>query len=87
MSWKSISLAPHDGSRQYVKRVHNGRVVKEGWARWCRANEAAEIRFESYGGLDGPIPADAAYADTPRWRTDDGLYSFPEPTHWLPDRQ
>lgn len=79
MEWQPIETAPKDGSRQWVKRVHEGRVVKEGWAVWGVNSADAPMRHaDDYG------PADIAYADTPRWLTEDRRYSFPTPTHWSP---
>jgi len=82
MDWQTIDSAPKDGTRVWVKRTHEGRVVKEGWAVWGVNSDDAPMRQWGDGGLDGPIPPDHAYADTACWLTEDRRYSFPTPTHW-----
>lgn len=82
--WRPIEEAPKDGSRQWVKRVHDGHLIREGFAVWGVNCADAPMRRELDGGLGGPIPPDHDYADTPRWLTEDRMYSFPTPTHWRP---
>lgn len=82
--WQDISTAPKDGTRVWCRRVYKGRLVKEGWAVWGTNSEDAPMRQETDGGLWGVIPADNAYADTPRWLIEDRRYAFPAPTEWLP---
>jgi hypothetical protein len=82
--WLPIESAPKDGSRVWVKRVHNGEIVKQGWAVWGVNSADAPMRQWSPGGLDGPLPPQIEYADTPKWLTEDRLYVFPTPTHYLP---
>lgn len=82
MTWQPISTAPKDGTRIWAKRVHMGRIVKEGWAVWGINSADAPMRQWADGGLGDPIPPNHDYADTPRWLTEDRRYSFPEPTHW-----
>lgn len=87
--WQPIAKIPNeqkDGRRVWVKRVHERRIVKEGWAVWDVNCAEAPMRQWDDGGLDGPIPPDTEYADTARWLTEDRMYSFPEPTHWLPSK-
>ena len=85
MEWRPIATAPRDGSKVWVKRDHNGILVKEGWAVWGVNSDDAPMRHWGPGGLDGPIPPDIAYADTARWLKPDRRYSFPTPTHWKPN--
>lgn len=83
--WQSMKTAPQDGSLVWARRVHNGYLVKEGWAVWGINSKDAPMRQWGPGGLDGRIPPDHAYADTPRWLVADRRYSFPEPTSWHPE--
>jgi hypothetical protein len=78
MTWQPIESAPKDGRKVWVKRVYEGRIVKEGWAVFDVASDDAPIRFS-----DALIPADHEYADTPRWRVEGRRFSFPTPTHWM----
>lgn len=84
MKWQSIETAPKDGTLIHAKRVYQGRVVKEGAALWGVNSADAPMRQWTPGGLEGPVPPDNEYADTPRWLTQDRRYSFPMPTHWMP---
>jgi hypothetical protein len=84
MDWQPISSAPKDGTRVWCRRVYKSQTVKEGWAVWGINSDDAPMRQETNGGLWGVIPPDHAYADTPRWLTENRRYSFPEPTEWLP---
>lgn len=83
-NWQDIATAPKDGSRVYVRRIHNGRSFKEGWAVWGINSADAPMRQWIGGGFSPPIPPDHTYADTPRWLTEDRRFSFPTPTEWLP---
>jgi len=84
--WQDISTAPTDGSKVYVRRMHEGRLVREGWAVFGPMAADAPMRSPAPGGLYAPIPADNQYADIPGWCTEDRRYHFPTPTEWLPAR-
>jgi hypothetical protein len=84
MDWRSIETAPKDGSLVWVKRVHDGRIVKEGWAVFAPLLDIAPMRQWTAGGLYDPIPPDHEAADELRWCNADRLHRFPEPTHWCP---
>lgn len=84
MDWLPIESAPRDGRRVWVKRVYEGRLVKEGWAVFASMAADAPMRQMADGGLDGPIMPDHEYADQLGWCNPDRLYRFPTPTHWAP---
>ncbi len=80
--WRDIESAPRDGRRIWARRIYNSYIVKEGWAVWGINSPDAPMRFSAPGGLAGDIPASPECADTPRWLTEDRMFSFPDPTHW-----
>lgn len=84
--WQDIGTAPRDGSPVWVKRVHEGRVVKEGWAVYGSLSSDAPMRQWASGGLNPPIAPNHEAADAERWSNPDRLYRFPTPTHWHPER-
>jgi hypothetical protein len=79
MEWKPIETAPQDGSEVWVKRVYQGRCIREGYAVWGVNSQDSPMRQ----GED----ADIAYADTPRWLTPDRRFTFPTPTHWSANKE
>ncbi|MDR3514067.1 MAG: hypothetical protein P4L73_20720 [Caulobacteraceae bacterium] len=90
-SWRSIKSAPVDGRPVWVRRVHEGRVVAEGFARWSSLAAAAPARSPIWtppwqAPLEESQADRDAFADTARWVCDDRLYLFPEPTEWDPQR-
>ncbi|MDR6511431.1 hypothetical protein J2792_002303 [Novosphingobium capsulatum] len=86
-NWQDIATAPRDGSKVWVRRIYDGRIVKEGWAVWGINSDDAPMRQWADGGLSGIIMPDHAYADTARWLVPDRRYSFPTPTEWLPGKE
>jgi len=92
--WKPISTIPDalkDGRRVWVKRVHERRIVKEGWAVWATSHpdspHRAPVERDPLGRLseaDYKREADgwSVYANTPRWLNEDRMHTFPQPTHW-----
>lgn len=89
--WMPIESAPKDGSRVWVKRVHEGLIVKEGRAVFGAAHEDAPQRqplgpdpLNRLSGEDYAAEAVAtkAYAEQAKWLNEDKMYSFPSPTHW-----
>ena len=83
-AWQPIDTAPQDGRKLWLKRVHKGRIVKEGWGLWGVRSPAAPLRQPIPAQLPGEetIWPDIAYCDRPTWLTEDRLYTFPTPTHW-----
>jgi hypothetical protein len=93
MDWESIEAAPKDGTKVWVKRVYQRRIVAEGWAVWGLPHEHAPMRQSL--GLDplGRLSAadyrreaeerNAMVAEG-RWLLPDRMYAFPTPTHWKP---
>lgn len=91
MDWQPIGTAPHDGSVVRVKRVYEGRIVKEGEAVFDIPHPAAPMlsslgpdplgRYVDYVGEARAIE-NAKTAK--RWLRPDRMYAFPTPTHWLP---
>lgn len=91
--WQLIESAPTDGRPVWVKRVHDGRVVKEGEAVFDLPHEHAPMRRPI--GVDPLGRLSAAdyqredeerrgFASQRRWLTVDRMYCFPTPTHWRP---
>lgn len=80
--WQPIDTAPKDGSTIWVKRVYEGRIVKEGWAVFASLADAAPMREWTGGGLYDDIPPDHESANRPDWCNADRLHRFPSPTHW-----
>lgn len=91
--WQPIETAPRTGEIVHVRRVYNGRVVKEGRAVFGMLHRDAPSRVGL--GLDplGRLGADdylreveavRDWVETPRWLNEDHMYAFPEPTEWLP---
>lgn len=91
--WQPIETAPKTGEPVHVRRVYNGRVVKEGKAVFGHFHEHAPSRQGL--GLD-PLGRMAAadykreeadrqeFVEIRRWINEDRMYAFPEPTEWLP---
>lgn len=82
IQWKPIATMPEDrkcGQLTYVKRMHEGRLVAEGWAVFGEWHPSAE-----YVQPDPDIPnRDVAGAMAERrWLRPDRMYAFPGPTHW-----
>jgi hypothetical protein len=86
MQWRPIESAPTDGRQVWVKRIFEGRIIKEGWAVFGSLAANAPMRQWSDGGLGDPIPPDNEAADARRWCNPDRLHRFPTPTHWSPAR-
>lgn len=89
--WKPIDSAPKDGSEVYVRRVFEGRVVKEGLAVFDVPVPTAPM-LESIG--PDPLGRPVDYASEARWIEEakvnkrwlnpDRGYAFPTPTEWRP---
>lgn len=91
--WQPIETAPRTGEPVHVRRVYNGRVVKEGKAVFGFFHKDAPSRYGlGADGLGRMSAADyaredaarKAFTETPRWLKEDRMYAFPEPTEWLP---
>jgi hypothetical protein len=89
--WLDIETAPKDGSKVWVRRMHQGRLVTEGWAVFGICHPAApQLRALGTDPL-GRLSADdyareeewiTASANRKQWLLPDRMYSFPTPTHW-----
>lgn len=79
--WKLIETAPKDGTRVWVKRVYEGRIVTEGFAVFGVAHKNAPMRQPDHWPNETQKDRDD-YANEPRWLKPDRMHSFPEPTHW-----
>jgi len=86
LDWQTIETAPLDGQKVWVKRVFEGRMIKEGWAVFGSLASYAPQRQWANGGLYPPIAPDHQSANQRRWSNPDRLYRFPQPTHWSPER-
>lgn len=95
MDWLPIESAPQDGSKVWVKRVHDGRIVSEGWAVFGLPHERAPMRDSI--GVDplGRLSASnyqredeqrREFVSQKRWLKTDLMYCFPTPTHWSPNK-
>lgn len=89
--WKDISTAPKDGTRVWVKLVYDDQVITEGWAVWGAAHGQAPQRQPEIPDPLGRPPLmtpeqHAAYAGTPKWMSEDRMFTFPTPTHWRPEQ-
>lgn len=97
MNWKPIDTLPEemrDGRQVWVRRVHEGRVISEGFAVFGLPHEDAPMRRPL-----GPDPlnrlsaadyaaerqAREAMVARGRWLNPDRMYAFPEPTEWRDD--
>jgi hypothetical protein len=74
--WRAIETAPHDGTEVRLRRIHEGRVVSEGWAYFGRRDPRHENVRQSAGG---------AMDQEDRWCEAGGQHFFPGPTHWRQD--
>lgn len=93
--WKPIETAPKDGRVIWVKRVYDGRVIKESEAVFDWPHPQAPL-LELHGvahsasGSIAPayysnkVKSDDKLAITKRWMIPNRLLAFPEPTHWMP---
>jgi hypothetical protein len=86
-NWKPIQTAPQDGRRVWVRRVYEGRLVKEGFAVWSTLAEDAAARRPIYSPpfyppLDETQADRDRFADTWRWLLPCRQFLFPEPTEW-----
>jgi hypothetical protein len=80
--WVDISEAPK-GVPVYVKRVYNGKIVKEGMAIFASLGPDAPMRQPVLdNGLWPPLPPDHESADREGWCNIDRLHRFPSPTHY-----
>lgn len=96
-NWKPIETIPAeylDGREVLVKRVHDGRVVKEGMAVFAVPDpRAPQLQPFEADPLGRPPIFTAAEefdhlskaATTKKWLISDRMYSFATPTHWYDD--
>lgn len=93
--WQDIETAPTDGREVWVRRVYDGKLVSEGWAVFgiCdpMAPQSQSLGPDPLGRLSAAdyIEEDKQrreYADEPKWLKPSRMYSFPTPTHWLPEK-
>lgn len=86
--WQSINTAPKNGKVVNLRRVHEGRVVSEGRGAYRFPDpKAPQLSQLPPDPLGRAWPAEVVAATTtPRehWMQEDGMFTFPEPTHWMP---
>lgn len=93
-AWRPIAEIPPelmDGRQVMVKRVYEGRIVKEGLAAFATpAADAPMCQPIGPDPLGRPTLLDeTAVVErtkvTKRWMNPDRIYAFPEPTHFTED--
>lgn len=94
--WQSIDSIPDemkDGRIVHVKRVYEGRIVKEGEAVFDLLHANAPSRhgagIDPLGRLTAAdyaqeAAASQAWAASKKWLLPDRMFAFPTPTHYLP---
>ena len=88
--WQPIKTAPRDGTVVRLRRVFQGELVAEGPGRFAHFHDNAPARsrlLDRRSTTDGTRDieehqARMAMVAEPRWLVEDGLFLFPEPTHW-----
>ena len=93
--WQPIATAPVDGSEVYVRRIHEGHLVKEGLAVFdvpvadapmLQPFEADPLgRPENFVSEERAAQIIESARSTKRWMNPDRVYAFPQPTHWWPE--
>lgn len=91
--WLPIASAPKDGSVVHVRRIYNGRLVKEGEAVFdVPDKEAPMLTPLGPDPLGRPVDyaGEVAWCErakvTGRWLNADRMHAFPEPTEWMPQQ-
>jgi hypothetical protein len=94
MDWQPIETIPEemlDGREVMVKRVYEGKIVKQGMAVFGVCHDSAPQRSPIGADPLGRLTladyvreneASQLFAEQRKWLRPDRMYSFPTPTHW-----
>lgn len=93
MDWQDIETAPTDGRLVRLKRVWEGQTISDGVGRFgviaSDAPARAPLEPDLLGRLNAgdytrEAQANLKWLEAGHWLTEDCMYAFPTPTHWMP---